>query len=86
MENNNIQSALNAAETRLGEFYADQARIEEEMATRIEVTEKLRTQVRELEKEKRDIQRRYNEQVSFVENTIFKILLMLTISFVLVTA
>jgi hypothetical protein len=34
------------------------------MAARIEVAEKLRTQVRELEKEKRDIQRRYNEQVS----------------------
>jgi len=34
------------------------------MAARIEVAEKLRTQVRELEKEKRDVQRRYNEQVS----------------------
>lgn len=33
------------------------------MAARIEVIEKLRTQVRDLEKEKRDIQRRYNEQV-----------------------
>ena len=33
------------------------------MAARIEVAEKLRSQVRELEKEKRDIQRRYNEQV-----------------------
>lgn len=29
----------------------------------MEVSEKLRTQVRELEKERRDIQRRYNEQV-----------------------
>jgi hypothetical protein len=37
--------------------------MEEEMATRIEVTEKLRAQVRELEKEKRDLHRRYNEQV-----------------------
>ena len=37
--------------------------MEEEMAARMEVIEKLRTQVRELEKEKRDIQRRYNEQV-----------------------
>lgn len=37
--------------------------MEEEMAARMEVAEKLRTQVRELEKEKRDIQRRYNEQV-----------------------
>jgi predicted nuclease with TOPRIM domain len=65
-ENNNFQSALNAAETRLNEFYADQSRMEEEMAARIEVAEKLRTQVRELEKEKRDVQRRYNEQVSNV--------------------
>ena len=45
------------------ELYADQSRMEEEMAARMEVAEKLRTQVRELEKEKRDIQRRYNEQV-----------------------
>lgn len=33
------------------------------MANRIEISEKLRSQIRELEKEKRDIQRRYNEQV-----------------------
>ena len=65
-ENDIIQSALNTAETRLNEFYADQGRMEEEMATRIEVAEKLRSQVRELEKEKRDIQRLYNEQVSVV--------------------
>ncbi|KAH9922991.1 hypothetical protein B0H21DRAFT_781494 [Amylocystis lapponica] len=62
-ENDNLTSALNAAETRLTELYADQGRMEEEMAARIEVAEKLRTQVRDLEKEKRDIQRRYNEQV-----------------------
>lgn len=62
-ENDNLSSALSAAETRLSEFYADQSRNEEETATRIEVSEKLRSQVRELEKEKRDIQRRYNEQV-----------------------
>lgn len=37
------------------------------MAQRIEVAEKLREQVRELEKEKRDLQRRYNEQVPFTE-------------------
>lgn len=65
-ENDNIQSALHAAETRLNEFYADQGRMEEEMAARIEVAEKLRSQVRELEKEKRDTQRLYNEQVSVV--------------------
>jgi hypothetical protein len=34
------------------------------MSARIEVAEKLRTQVRELEKERRDLHRRYNEQVS----------------------
>ena len=63
-DNGSLQSSLNAAETRLAELYADQGRMEEEeMAARIEVAEKLRSQVRELEKEKRNIQRRYNEQV-----------------------
>lgn len=36
-----------------------------ELAQRLDIAEKLREQVRELEKEKRDIQRRYNEQVRF---------------------
>jgi predicted nuclease with TOPRIM domain len=63
-ENSNFSTALNTAETRLYEFYTEQARMEEEMAARIEVAEKLRAQVRELEKEKRDLHRRYNEQVS----------------------
>lgn len=58
-------SALNSAESRLNDLYADQARMEEEMAARIEVAEKLRAQVKELEREKRDLQRRYNEQVRF---------------------
>ena len=62
-ENSNFSTALNAAETRLYEFYTEQARMEEETAARIEVTEKLRAQIRELEKEKRDLHRRYNEQV-----------------------
>lgn len=70
-ENDSLTSSLNAAETRLTELYADQGRMEEEMAARIEVAEKLRTQVRELEKEKRDIQRRYNEQVHFVLRATF---------------
>jgi len=43
--------------------------MEEELSARIEVTEKLRTQVRELEKEKRDLHRRYNEQVSIQYST-----------------
>ena len=34
-----------------------------ELAQRIDISEKLREQVRDLEKEKRDVQRRYNEQV-----------------------
>lgn len=70
-ENDQLSSALNSAETRLSELYADQGRAEEEMAARIEVIDKLRTQARELEKEKRDMQRRYNEQVS---STTFKAL------------
>lgn len=62
-ENDKLASSLHAAESRLAELYADQNRTEEEMAARIEVIEKLRTQVRDLEKEKRDLHRRYNEQV-----------------------
>lgn len=58
-----MSSSLNTAEGRLAELYADQGRAEDELAARIEVIEKLRSQVRDLEKEKRDIQRRYNEQV-----------------------
>ena len=63
-ENANFSTALNTAEARLYEFYTEQARMDEEMSARIEVAEKLRTQVRELEKERRDLHRRYNEQVS----------------------
>lgn len=62
-EHDSLASALSVAEARLNDLYADQARMEDEMAARIEVAEKLRTQVRELEREKRDIHRRYNEQV-----------------------
>ena len=63
-ENLNLTSSLTAAETRLSELYAEQPRWEMELAQRIDISEKLREQVRDLEKEKRDIQRRYNEQVS----------------------
>jgi len=63
-EHTNLSSALNAAETRVNELYADHTRLEDEMATRIEVLEKLRTLVLELEKEKRDVQQRYNRQVT----------------------
>jgi hypothetical protein len=62
-ENDNLTSALTSTEVRVNELYADQSRMEDEMATRMEVAEKLRSQIRELEKEKRDVQRRYNEQV-----------------------
>ena len=47
----------------MAELYADQRRAEDELGARIEVIEKLRSQVRELEKERRDLLRRYNEQV-----------------------
>lgn len=63
-ETNNLSSALNAAETRLNEMYAEQSRWEMELSQRIEIAEKLRDQVREVEKEKRELQRRYNEQVN----------------------
>jgi hypothetical protein len=62
-ENHNLTSSLTAADTRLSELYAEQSRWEMELAQRIDISEKLRDQVRDLEKEKRDIQRRYNEQV-----------------------
>lgn len=62
-ENDQLSSSLKTAENRLVELYADQRRAEDELGARIEVIEKLRSQVRELEKEKREIQRRYNEQV-----------------------
>ncbi|KAK0465195.1 uncharacterized protein EV420DRAFT_1513269 [Desarmillaria tabescens] len=63
-ENHQLTTALNAAEARLNELYADQSRSEIELAQRIDISEKLRDQVRELEKERRDIQRRYNEQTA----------------------
>lgn len=62
-EAESLTSSLHATEARLNEFYNEQARSEAELAQRIEVSEKLRAQVRELEREKRDVQRRYNEQV-----------------------
>ena len=62
-DNLNLTSSLTAAEIRLNELYAEQSRWEMELAQRIDISEKLRDQVRDLEKEKRDIQRRYNEQV-----------------------
>lgn len=66
-ENNNLTSALNSAEARVNDLYADQSRAESELAQRIDIAEKLRTQIRELEREKRDIQRRYNEQTASFE-------------------
>ncbi|KAH0590600.1 hypothetical protein J132_05833 [Termitomyces sp. J132] len=66
-ENNELTSALGAAETRLNELYAEQSRSELDLAQRIDVAEKLRSQVRDLEKEKRELQRRYNEQTETFE-------------------
>ncbi|ESK98307.1 m serotype precursor [Moniliophthora roreri MCA 2997] len=63
-ENDNLVSALHAAEERLNDLYSEQSRSEMELAQRIEVADKLRAQVRELEKEKRDVLRRYNEQTA----------------------
>jgi predicted nuclease with TOPRIM domain len=61
-----LTSTLHTAETRLNELYTEQARSEAELAQRIDIADKLRSQVRELEKEKRDLQRRYNEQVCLI--------------------
>lgn len=54
------------AESRLTEFYEEQARMEDELASRNVVTEKLRAEVRDLEREERDLRKRYNDQVSVV--------------------
>lgn len=70
-ENDNLTSALNSAETRINELYTEQSRSEVELAQRIDISEKLRAQVRELEKEKRDVQRRYNEQVGLPSAAFF---------------
>ncbi|KAF8337900.1 uncharacterized protein EI90DRAFT_3040979 [Cantharellus anzutake] len=67
-ESKNFISALTAAEARMQEMDADQARMEDELATKNEVAEKLRSQIRELEKEKRDLQKRYNEQTQTFES------------------
>jgi len=45
-----------------------------DLAQRIDISEKLREQVRELEREKRDLQRRYNEQVRNVSRLLFSTL------------
>lgn len=70
-ENDNLTSALNSAETRINELYTEQSRSEVELAQRIDISEKLRAQVRELEKERRDVQRRYNEQVGLFSAALF---------------
>ena len=63
-ENDNLNASLNVAESRMAELYADQARMEEETATRLDLVDMLRAQVLELEREKRDVLRRYDEQVN----------------------
>lgn len=50
-----------------------------ELAQRIDVSEKLREQVRELEREKRDVQRRYNEQVRYTSTTLLTVHLTLSL-------
>lgn len=62
-ENQQLNSALHSTETRVNELYADQSRAENELQSRIDIAENLRAQLRAHEKEKRDLQRRYNEQV-----------------------
>lgn len=49
----------------MAELYADQARMEEETVTKLDLVDMLRAQVLELEREKRDVVRRYDEQVSY---------------------
>jgi chromosome segregation ATPase len=63
-ESDELKGSLKDAETRLSEFYTDQARMEDDLAAHHAIAEKLREQLKEVEKEKRDLNRRYNEQVS----------------------
>ncbi len=62
-ENASLQTSLTQTETRMAELYADQGRTEEELGMRHELAEKLRSQLREVEKEKRELTKRYNDQV-----------------------
>ncbi len=63
-DSKNFISSLTATEARVREMDAEQVRMEDELVAKNEVAEKLRSQIRELEKERRDLQKRYNEQVS----------------------
>ena len=72
-ENAELTSALSATESRLRDLYTEQSRWETELSQRIDISDKLRDQLRETEKEKRDIQRRYNEQVHLIHLTRFYI-------------
>jgi hypothetical protein len=58
-----LKTTLRDSEARLNEFYSDQARMEDELAAQQAIIDKLREQTKELERDKRDISRRYSEQV-----------------------
>ncbi|GAW09428.1 m serotype precursor [Lentinula edodes] len=50
-ENDDLTSALHAAEIRLNDLYAEQSRSEQELAQRIDISEKLRSQIQRTERQ-----------------------------------
>lgn len=62
-----LRNSLAAAEKQLLDAFNEQSRMEEELCAHHAVSEKLREQLKEIEKEKRDLHRRYQEQVKSFE-------------------
>ncbi len=63
-ENAKLQTTLTQAESRLSEYYTEQSRMDQELGVRMDLAEKLRAQLRDMEKEKRELTKRYQDQVS----------------------
>lgn len=58
-----IKESLATSEKQLLDAYNEHSRMEDELCTHQAVTEKLREQLKEADREKRDLGRRYQEQV-----------------------
>jgi chromosome segregation ATPase len=58
-----LRNSIATAEKQLLDAYNEQSRMEEELCGHQAITEKLREQLKEAEREKRDLSRRYQEQV-----------------------
>jgi chromosome segregation ATPase len=58
-----LRNSLTTTEKQLLDAFNEQVRMEEEICSHQTVTEKLREQLKEAEKERREVNRRYHEQV-----------------------